>query len=174
MLSSSDCGAQLAAHFGLPYAYAYFFSDGKGAEQAMHLYRTLYPPSQWHPAQQGTLCVWTLVADTEEEARHLALSRDRWRVDRTRELVGSMRAPDAVAVQGFTSAELEILKPMRRKAFVGAAKQIGERLRTLVAQFQFDELVINAWVHDPPVRRRSYELLAGEFDLVGAPPAARS
>ena len=30
ILGSSDYGAQLAAHFGLPYAYAYFFSDGRG------------------------------------------------------------------------------------------------------------------------------------------------
>ena len=32
ILGSSDYGAQLAAHFGLPYAYAYFFSDGRGVE----------------------------------------------------------------------------------------------------------------------------------------------
>src|SRR2546423_7702999 len=35
ILGSSDYGAQLAAHFGLPYAYAYFFSDGRGVEQAL-------------------------------------------------------------------------------------------------------------------------------------------
>ena len=30
ILGSSDYGARLAAHFGLPYAFAYFFSDGHG------------------------------------------------------------------------------------------------------------------------------------------------
>src|SRR6185369_11557533 len=35
ILGSSDYGAQLAAHFGLPYAFAYFFTDGEGVEQAM-------------------------------------------------------------------------------------------------------------------------------------------
>src|SRR5512139_2715184 len=30
MLGSSDYGAQLAAHLGLPYAFAYFFTDGAG------------------------------------------------------------------------------------------------------------------------------------------------
>src|SRR4051812_7583127 len=38
ILGSSDYGAQLAAHFGLPYAFAYFFSDGRGVEEALHLY----------------------------------------------------------------------------------------------------------------------------------------
>ena len=35
ILGSSDYGAQLAAHFGLPYAFAYFFSDGRGVEEAL-------------------------------------------------------------------------------------------------------------------------------------------
>ena len=39
ILGSSDYGAQLAAYLGLPYAYAYFFTDGHGTEQAHALYR---------------------------------------------------------------------------------------------------------------------------------------
>jgi luciferase family oxidoreductase group 1 len=38
ILGSSDYGAQLAAYFGLPYAFAYFFSDGRGVEEALALY----------------------------------------------------------------------------------------------------------------------------------------
>ena len=30
MLGSSDYGAQVAAHFGLPYAFAWFFTEGAG------------------------------------------------------------------------------------------------------------------------------------------------
>jgi alkanesulfonate monooxygenase SsuD/methylene tetrahydromethanopterin reductase-like flavin-dependent oxidoreductase (luciferase family) len=54
---------------------------------------------------------------------------------------------------------------MRRKAFVGDAAQVADRLRALAARFQMDELVINTWAHDPAVRRRSYALLADEFTL---------
>ena len=49
ILGSSDYGAQLAAHFGLPYAFAYFFTDGQGAEVAMDLYRQRFQPSERHP-----------------------------------------------------------------------------------------------------------------------------
>ena len=73
ILGSSDYGAQLAAHFGLPYAFAYFFTDGQGAEQAIALYRRLYQPSERHPEPQATLCIWALAAASDEEARHLAL-----------------------------------------------------------------------------------------------------
>ena len=48
ILGSSNYGAQLAAHFGLPYAYAYFFVDGQGVEEALALYRRLYRASERH------------------------------------------------------------------------------------------------------------------------------
>jgi len=77
MLGSSDYGAQLGAELGLPYAFAYFFTDGVGAEQALQLYRHLYKPSERHPKAHPTMCVWALIADSEEEAwthRHRVLA----------------------------------------------------------------------------------------------------
>jgi luciferase family oxidoreductase group 1 len=165
ILGSSDYGAQLAAHFGLPYAFAYFFTDGQGAEQAMALYRTRYQPSERHPEPQATLCVWALAAGSDEEAAHLALSRDRWRIDRQRGALGPLQAPDDIARRGFLDAEAALLAPMRAKAFVGSAATVGAKLRRLASDFMLDEVVINTWAHDPSARRRSYAMLAEEFDL---------
>lgn len=165
MLGSSDYGAQLAAHLGVPYAFAYFFMDGAGVESALQLYRTLYRPSVRHPQPQATICVWALVADSDDAARHHALSRDRWRLDRARGVLGALRAPDEIARAGFTSEETATLAPMRRKAFVGSPATVGAQLRALAAELGLDELVVNTWAHDPAVRRRSYELLAREFAL---------
>ena len=164
ILGSSDYGAQLAAHFGLPYAFAYFFTDGKGTETALHLYRSLYKPSARHPAPQATLCVWALAADTDDEALHHALPRDRWRVDRMRGVFGALQAPADVAARAFAADELPTVEAMRRKAFVGSAARVGTMLRALAQQFALDEIVINTWAHDPAVRRHSYALLAREFE----------
>jgi len=165
ILGSSDYGAQLAAHFGLPYAFAYFFTDGQGAEQAVDLYRRLYQPSPRHPTPQPTLCVWALAADTDAQARHHALSRDRWRVDRQRGVFGPLHSPDTVAAQGFSAADQPTLDVMHRRAFVGTAAQVGAQLRALAEAMQLDELVVNTWAHDPEVRRHSYALLSDEFGL---------
>jgi len=165
VLGSSDYGAQLAAHLGLPYAFAYFFTDGQGAEQAIELYRTRYEPSEAHPLPQATLCVWALAADTEDEALHHAQSRERWRVDRQRGVFGPLQAPADIAARGFAADEWPIVESMRRKAFVGSAPQVADKLRALAQRFEMDELVINTWAFDPAVRRRSYELLAAEFEL---------
>ena len=172
ILGSSNYGAQLAAHFGLPYAYAYFFSDGEGTEEALHLYHSLYRPSSRHPEPQATLCVWALAADDAAQAQHHALSRDRWRVDRLRGTLGPLQSPDIIAASGFTAEEMPTLEATRQKAFVGDAAQVAAKLRALAETFDLDELVINTWTHDPTVRRHSYALLAREFRLADSTTAA--
>jgi len=165
ILGSSNYGAQLAAHLGLPYAYAYFFVDGQGVEQALDLYRSLYKPSERHPQPQATICVWALAADSEEEAQRHALSRDRWRLDRQRGLLGPLQSPAEVEAQGFLPEEMPAVHATRERAFVGTPAQVGAKLRALAGALALDELVINTWAHDPAVRRRSYAALAKEFAL---------
>ena len=168
VLGSSNYGAQLAAHFGLPYAYAYFFVDGQGAEEALALYRQLYRPSERHPKPQATVCVWALAADTRDEALHHALGRERWRVDRMRGVLGPLQSPQAIAARGFTADEWPTVEAMRQKAFVGSGAEVAAQLRALADDLELDEIVINTWAHEPKVRRRSYELLAREFALAPA------
>ncbi len=165
VLGSSNYGAQLAAAFGLPYAFAYFFMDGQGVEQALGLYRQLYRPSERHPTPQATICVWAMVADTAAQAQHHALSRDRWRLDRQRGVLGPLQSPDEIAARGFTPQELDELGSTRRSALVGTAEQVGAQLRRLAQDLALDELVVNTWAHDPQVRRHSYQLLSRQFDL---------
>ena len=165
VLGSSDYGAQLAAHFGLPYAFAYFFMDGQGVEQALALYRQLYKASDRHPRPQPTICIWALAADTAADARHHALSRERWRIDRQRGVLGPLQRPDDIAARGFTPEEDAHLAPMRRRAFVGTGPEVADRIRSLAAELELDEIVVNTWAHDPAVRRHSYALLAREFAM---------
>ncbi|MDE2368706.1 MAG: LLM class flavin-dependent oxidoreductase [Burkholderiales bacterium] len=168
ILGSSDYGARLAAHLGLPYAYAYFFMDGQGVEQALGLYRSLYRPSARHPRPQATICVWALAADSEAEARHQALSRERWRIDRQRGVLGPLQPPEAVAARGYAPQEMAAVETMRAAALVGSAAQVADGMRALARALDLDHLVVNTWAHDPAVRRRSYALLARKFGLPGA------
>ncbi len=165
VLGSSNYGAQLAAHLGLPYAYAYFFVDGAGAEEALALYRRIYRPSERHPEPHATVCVWALAADTREAALHHALGRERWRVDRERGIFGPLQSPDIIAARGFTAEQWPTVEAMRRKALVGTASEVALQLHSLAESLQLDEIVINTWAHDPAVRHASYALLAAEFGL---------
>ena len=163
ILGSSDYGAQLAAHFGLPYAFAYFFTDGRGVEQALDLYRRNYHPSQRYAQPQATICVWALAADTEDEARRLARSREHSRILRDVGIREAIVTPEEAADYPYSPAQLASIESMRRKAFVGTAQQVAARLTQLAQRLDLDELVIVTWTHDPAARHRSYELLAEAF-----------
>ena len=163
MLGSSDYGAQLAAHYGLPYAFAYFITDGQGAHQALDLYRQLYRQSALHPKPQAALCVWALAADTEGEAWHQFSSRERWKLDRNTGALGPLPSPEEVATRPYTAAEQVQVDQLRANALVGSGPQVAAKLRALAKSLEVDELVVITWTHDPAAQRRSYELLAEQF-----------
>ncbi len=169
VLGSSDYGAQLAAYLGLPYAYAYFFTEGRGTEQALELYRHLYRPSEQYPVAHATICVWALAAETEAEARRLLMTREHWRVGFEKGLRTPLVSPEdaEAAWPGYSEVERASIESVRTKAIVGTASQVAARLNELAVKFALDEIVVNTWTHDPVARHRSYELLAREFALPG-------
>jgi luciferase family oxidoreductase group 1 len=167
MLGSSDYGAQLAAHLGLPYAFAWFITDGQGAEHALRLYRETFRPSERLAKPHATVCVWALAADTDEEAWRLFESRARWRMDRNLGRIGPMLAPD-LAVRDYSVSEQLALAQMKDNALVGSAGVVAEKLRSLAERLHVDEVVVITWTHDPKAQRHSYELLAQAFALTPA------
>ena len=164
MLGSSDYGAQLAAHLGLPYAFAWFITDGQGAEQALQMYRETFRPNAQLDKPHATLCLWALAADTDEEAWHLFKSRARWRMDRNMGRIGPMLPPDQ-ADRDYSVVEQMALDALKSNALVGSVSTVGAKLRSLADKLQLDELVIITWTHDPKAQLHSYELLAQEFNL---------
>jgi luciferase family oxidoreductase group 1 len=166
ILGSSDYGAQLAAYFGLPYAFAYFFTDGRSVEAALALYRQNYRASARYPKPIATICVWALAADTEAEARRLATTREYWRViDFEQGRRGALVAPERAAAHPYTDAERARIEQIRRKAFVGTGEQVRGQIEALARELDLDEIVVNTWTFDPAARHRSYELLAKAGEL---------
>ncbi len=165
ILGSSNYGAQLAAHLGLPYAFAYFFRDGAGAEEALGIYRRNYRPSAPHPLPCATICVWSLAADTEAQALRLASAREHWRIGFEKGLREPLVSPETAAAHAYTAAESLRIDALRANAIVGAAEQVAVRLVSLAQRYALDEIVINTWTFDPAARRRSYALLAEAFAL---------
>jgi luciferase family oxidoreductase group 1 len=165
ILGSSNYGAQLAAHFGLPYAYAYFFTEGAGVEEALSLYRRNYRPTERYPHPQATICVWALAADTESEARHLLKTREYWRAGFEKGLRLPLESPEQAAAYPYSDAERVMIEKLRAKAMVGDAAQVADRLNALARKLELHEIVINTWTFEEAARRHSYQLLAAAFGL---------
>jgi luciferase family oxidoreductase group 1 len=165
MLGSSDYGAQRAAHFGMPYCFAHFITQGQGCAQALELYRHHYQPSARHPEPVATVCVWALMADTEEEANFQYMSRARSRLARDSGVFLPIESPETAAAQTYSPAEQSRIEAMRNDAFIGTPDKVGSQLRDLVQQLGLDELVILTWTHELAARKHSYDLFAREFDI---------
>jgi alkanesulfonate monooxygenase SsuD/methylene tetrahydromethanopterin reductase-like flavin-dependent oxidoreductase (luciferase family) len=163
MLGSSGYGAQLAGHFGLPYSFAHFITDGEGCAEVLELYRHMFKPGLIDKPQ-ANICVWALAADTEEEAWRLFASRERTRIDRQSGRFGPLLPPEQ-AVREYNAAEEHYRQNLRRHALVGTGAQVAARLRALAAELAIDEIAVITWTWDPHAQRRSYELLAQACDL---------
>ena len=165
ILGSSNYGAQVAAHFGLPYCFAWFFTDGRGAAEALEIYRTTYRPSARHPAPNAGICVWALAAVDEETAFHHFASRAKWRLFRNRGSLLPLETAEVASAIPYSASERAWLEQSRREAFVGIGGDVAQRVQVLAADLSVQEVAIVTWTHDETVRRRSYELLAEAFEL---------
>lgn len=163
ILGSSDYGAQVAAHFGLPYAFAHFITDGRGTAEALSLYRQLYQPSQRFPKPVATVCIWALAAETDAAAEHLFWSRAKWKVLRDTGVWGPLEVPEVAMRFDFTPAQRERVRHMIDTGFVGSAERVATKLHALMDQYDLDEVVVLTWAHDEGARRDSYARLMKAF-----------
>jgi luciferase family oxidoreductase group 1 len=160
ILGSSDYGAQVAAHFGLPYCFAHFITDGHGAAEALALYRERYRPSARHPVPLAGICVWAIAAETEAEAARIYSARALWRLFRDRGVFVPTPSPAEAAAHPWTEAERARAETLRGRAIFGTGPAVAERLHHLAASLGVEEVAVLTSTHDPAARRRSYALLA--------------
>ncbi len=167
MLGSSDYGAQIAAHFGIPYCFAHFITQGQGCLRALDLYRENYRPSARNPEPVATICVWAMTAQTEAAVDYEFLPRAHSRLARDRGVLQPVVSPEAAAAQSYSAAEKARIETLRHDSIIGTPDRVADQLRELARQLGIDELVVLTWTHGLAARKRSYELLAEEFALEG-------
>ena len=171
ILGSSNYGAQVAAHFGLPYCFAYFFSEGLGARDALDLYRDTYKPSALHPEPYSAICVLAMAAETQADADRLFVPREVWRAERERGRYVPLSSAEEAAAYLFTDAERQRNAALRMRAMFGTPGVVKQRMLDVGGELEVDEMAVVTATHDPADRRRSYTLLAEAFGL-GAAGAA--
>ena len=162
ILGSSDYGAQVAALFGLPYCYAWFFSDGAGGERAIDLYKKSYRPSARHPTPRSGLCVAALAAPTMDEAQYHLTPRVLNRIRRDRGQLGPLQSPEDAA-KALMAEDQGRIERIRRDAFAGTGPEVMARIVELKDRVGVDEMAVVTWAYDEEARRRSYSELAKAF-----------
>jgi luciferase family oxidoreductase group 1 len=165
VLGSSDYGAQVAAFFGLPYCFAYFFSEGRGAARALDVYRQNYRPSELNPKPHCAIAAYALAAVTQGEAEYHYLPRAIQTAMYLRGQFIPVPTPESAANFELTDAEKRHMQQRRETAFFGTPADVASRLTAEAASLGIDELVLVTSTYDPLARQQSYSLLAREFGL---------
>jgi luciferase family oxidoreductase group 1 len=159
ILGSSTFGAQLAAHLGLPYAFASHFAPDALVE-ALAIYRAQFRPSKQLQQPYAMAGVNVVVADSDGEARRLFTTVQQAFTNLHRGRPRRMQPPLDDIESYWTPAERLRTTHMLRYAIVGGPDAVRRGLEEFSAATSIDELMIVTGVYDHAARVRSYELLA--------------
>lgn len=170
LLGSSLYGAQLAAHLGLPYAFAsHFAPDMLG--QAAEVYRRSFKPSEFLSAPHFMMAMNIFAADTVDQAVYLRTSMQqafvRLRSGQPSKLPRPVPRIEDVADPAWIRAVNHALSV----SATGDAAQVREQTAKLIEAYQPDEVMISGQIHDPAARIRSFEIAAEVMQSLGAEPA---
>lgn len=162
LLGSSLFSAQLAAHLGLPYAFASHFAP-RMLHQALGLYRQMFKPSATLAKPYAIVGVPVIAAPSDEEAQFLASST----YQRVLGILTGNRSRLMPPVENFW----EQLDPRAQSAIrdflavgvVGGPDTVRQGLQKLADETQADEFMLVSDVFDADLRLRSLEITAGAF-----------
>jgi luciferase family oxidoreductase group 1 len=159
ILGSSLYGAEMAAAFGLPYAFASHFAP-RHLMQALEIYRSLFRPSKTLARPYVMLGVNVVAAASDAEAAHLLTSLQQAFVN----LRSGNPTPLPPPVEGFAARlspeQAAMLDDVLACAAIGSPATVRDRLAGLIAETGADELILTSQIHDHRARVRSFEIAA--------------
>jgi luciferase family oxidoreductase group 1 len=168
LLGSSGYSAQVAGQLGLPFAFAHHFS-GQGTEAAVALYREQFTPSAQLDRPRVVVTASVIAAPSAQEAAWLAgPSRVMGIGLRTGRLGPVVSPDDAVQVLAEYERAGFPVDTVAGTQVTGTGPDVSARLHDLAARTGADEIMVTATAHDPAVRVRTLELLAGAWGLAAA------
>ena len=159
ILGSSTYGAQLAAHLGLPFAFASHFAPAM-MDQALAIYRASFRPSGQLDTPYAMLGLSVFAAPTDEEARLLASSQQQAFVNLRLGTPGPLPPPQEGFLDSLPPQARAMLDSALSCAVVGGPDTVRAGLDAFVARTGADELMITCSTFDPEARLRSFAIAA--------------
>lgn len=161
VLASSPDSAGIAAHLGLPLAWAHFitYADGQAVCDA---YRSQYQPSDVYPEPKVLVAASVICGRDDDDADRAAASIRAWRASSRR---GAIPSADDAGQQLAVFKKRIPVADGRKPMIVGGPDNVREQLEELAASHGADELGLVTITHAHEDRVRSYKLIADTFDL---------
>jgi len=168
ILGSSTYGAQLAAHMGLPYAFASHFAPGD-LMRAIDIYRQTFRPSAYLDRPYVMAGYNAFVADTDEEARLLFTSVQQAFVNLRSATPGKLPPPVEGYYERLDAGSRAMIDGALSCSAIGSPATAKAALEAFIAKTGADELMLTSQIWDPAARIRSITLLAQALGLTTGP-----
>jgi luciferase family oxidoreductase group 1 len=159
LLGSSLFSAQLAAHLGLPFAFASHFAPADMMD-ALRVYRRMFKPSEQLREPYAMLGINIIAAETDREARRqftsLQLSFTYLRRGTPQQI-----PPPIDDIETFwTPAEKAMASQSLTISAIGSSETVARQVQNFVDVANPDELMITAHIYDHRARINSFERAA--------------
>jgi luciferase family oxidoreductase group 1 len=159
ILGSSTFGAQLAAHLGLPYAFASHFAPQQ-LMQAIRIYRETFKPSAQLDRPYVMAGFNVFAADSEDEAHLLASSWQQSFVNLRSGRPGRLPPPVENYRRRVGPSENALLDSVLSCAAIGTRDGVRAGLQAFADRTGVDEVIVASGIYDHAARLRSYEIAA--------------
>jgi luciferase family oxidoreductase group 1 len=164
MLTSSGESAFLAAHFGMGLCFAQFINPIGGPE-AIRAYRNRFKASASLAEPKTAVGIFAFCSDDPRKVHETQALIDYRLLGFEKGNYDEIPTVTAALAYDYTPAEWQRVLHNRRRTAVGTPEQLREKLTSLAAEFETDEIVISTFTEKAADRFRSYELLAQLFEL---------
>lgn len=164
ILGSSLFGAQLAAHLGLPFAFASHFAPAQMME-AIAIYRSTFKPSTQLRSPYVMLGFNVFAADTDEEAAFRATSMQQAFINLRSGRPSQLPPPVEGLADRFGPQERALIDQVLSSSAIGSPDTVRASIDAFVARTQANELMITSQIFDHAARLRSYEITAEVMHL---------
>lgn len=159
ILGSSLYGAQLAAHLGLPYAFASHFAPA-ALMDAIRIYRENFKPSIYLEKPYVMVGLNVVAAETDVEADFLFSSAKQSFAGILNGRRGPFPPPKENIESTFSFEESQFVRQMLAVSVVGSEATVRVGINRLWEETGADELMVASSIYDTNARLRSLEILA--------------
>ena len=167
ILGSSLYGAQLAAHLGLPYAFASHFAPDM-LDDALHIYRRDFKPSAQLQQPYAMAGFNIFAADTAEEAELVASSAMQAVVALRTGQPGRIKPPIAGYRESLPPMAQSMLANFFAASSIGTQTDVERDLAAFVRRTRVDEVIVSGFFYDQAARVRSLEIGMAAFRTIKA------
>lgn len=159
ILGSSLYGAQLAAHLGLPYAFASHFAPQQ-LDQAAEIYRAAFRPSERLDRPYFMPALNVFAAATGEEARYHFTSAQQKFLDLRLGRRSKLSAPVEGFAEQLDPGALSMIDQFLACSVVGDPDTVARGLKAFAERTGADEIIVTSAFHDHEAQLRSFQITA--------------